>query len=41
MSQRGREPSEATGLSPAEDNGGKCTYEGDQEVPFQLRTAGV
>ena len=40
MSQRGREPSAATGLSPAEDNGGKCTSQGAQEVPFTA-TAGV
>jgi len=26
MSQRGGEPSAATGLSPPEDSGGKCTY---------------
>jgi len=35
MSQRGRYPSAVTGLSPAEDNGGKCTYQGAQEVPLQ------
>jgi len=37
MSQRGREPSAATGLSPAEDSGGKCIYQGAQEVSFQLQ----
>jgi len=40
MSQRGRQPSAATGLSPAKDSGGKCTYYGAQEVPFTA-TAGV
>jgi len=27
----GREPSAATGLSPEEDRGGKCTHQGAQE----------
>jgi len=34
MSQRGREPSAATGLSLAEDSGGEGTHQGAQEVPF-------
>ena len=29
--------SAATGLSPAEGSGGKCTYQGAQEVPLQLQ----
>ena len=40
MSQRGGEPSAASGLSPAKDSGGKCTYYGAQEVPLTA-TAGV
>ena len=34
MSQRGREPSAASGLSSAKDSGGKCAYYGAQEVPL-------
>jgi len=36
----GREPSAATGPSPAEDSRAKCTHQGAQEVPF-MATAGV
>ena len=37
ISRRGRKPSAATGLSPAEDSGGKRTHQGAQEVPLQLQ----
>ena len=36
MSQKGREPSAATGLSSAEDSGGKRTSRGAQ-APLQLQ----
>jgi len=40
MSQRGGQPSVATGLSPAEGSRGNCTHQGAQEVTLTA-TAGV
>ena len=40
LPQRGREPSVATGLSLAEDSGGKYTHQGAQEIPVTT-AAGV
>jgi len=40
ISQRGGEPSAATGLSPAEDSGRKCIYQGAQERATSVTAGG-